>query len=144
MSDESTVVPADPGVDDADNVETAPQPDPAAPLSIAQIENFAANIPVSPLDIEGLGRVYVRGLNTDEAGRIQAMAQNKQIAKVAPFVVCRCLCDQAGNRQLSDSDVTKVAAWSRAVSMAISDRVMEISGIDLTMSEDEIAEAQGN
>ena len=114
---------------------------PAVPaeVTLADLRAFAQSIPVEPIEVDGLGMVYVRGMTADQGGRIAAMYAGKQVAKVGPSVACYCLCDRDGNRLLQDSQLPEVMAWPNKIVFPVMTKALELSGLDL-----DTEEMQGN
>jgi hypothetical protein len=128
---------------DTSDTQTAPVAAPASPLAIDQIERFANNLKLAIVDIPDLGKIQIRELDSNQAGRISAMAE-KQAANITPYIVTQCLYDGNGARALTDGHINRVKGWKAMVTKRIADAVLELSGIEMVITAEEIAENQKN
>lgn len=117
---------------------------------LSREEFLALRPPVEAVDLEGHGKVFVKGLQADERDDYEqsllergpdGRSRVKRVQRnVRASLVVRCLCDENGERLFRDNEVEAIGHVDASVVDKLWDIARKLSGMD---NEEEEALAEG-
>ena len=109
-------------------------------MVLSREDFLAIRPPVEAVELEGHGKVWIRGLQADERdeyeqsliergpdgrSRVKRMQRN-----VRASLVVRCLVDEAGERMFKDNEVEALGKVDASVIDTLWDKARKLSGMD--------------
>lgn len=120
---------------------------------LSREEFLALRPPVEAVEIEGHGKVFIKGLQADERDEYEqsliergpdGRARQKRVLRnVRASLVVRALCDENGERMFKDNEVDQIGHVDAAVVDKLWDKARRLSGMD-TGEIEEMAEGFGS
>lgn len=107
-------------------------------MTVISAEALRAGAPVEivRVDLWDGHHAYVKGMTAKEKNDFDASMMTADMMKIDRkrvknqkfLMVCRCLCDEAGSRLLTDEDVSAVKQWPGKVLNHVFDKCNELAG----------------
>jgi hypothetical protein len=112
---------------------------------LSREEILALRPPVEAVELEGHGKVFIRGLQADERDAYEqtlietgpdGRTRVKRVQRnVRASLVVRCLVDENGERMFKDNDVEAIGAVDASVVDKLWDVARRLSGMDAEANE---------